>query len=66
MNIKKRCKKTTETFDLDISSPWPWDPSPWPWPWDSSPWHGTQVLGLGLQPQVFVNIAAFKVVVLIP
>jgi len=32
--------KTGEKFDLDISSPWPWDPSPWPrpWPCDSSPW----------------------------
>ena len=30
--VKKRRKKTGEKFDLDIWSPWPWDPSPWPGP----------------------------------
>jgi len=29
--------KTGEKFDLDISSPWPWDSTPWPWLWGPSP-----------------------------
>jgi len=45
--------KTSEKFDLDISSPWSW-------PCDSSPCLDLGIRVLGLEAQVLLNITAIN------